>query len=65
MNHEDALRGDIHDALDPITGQSRTLMRDVRVGDLAFDPADSSLWGVRHFNGISTLVRIPPPYTDW
>jgi hypothetical protein len=27
--------------------------------------ADSSIWGVRHFNGISTLVRIPPPYDRW
>ncbi|MCW8850744.1 MAG: hypothetical protein OQJ81_12250, partial [Melioribacteraceae bacterium] len=26
---------------------------------------DNSLWGVRHFNGIVTLVRIPFPYTDW
>ena len=24
-----------------------------------------SLWGVRHYNGISTILRIAPPYTDW
>ena len=30
-----------------------------------FDRSDRSLWGVRHFNGISTLVRIPEPYTKW
>jgi hypothetical protein len=52
-------------SLDPSTGRSRVLMRDARVGDLAFNRADRSLWGVRHFNGISTLVRIPPPYTDY
>jgi hypothetical protein len=51
--------------LDPATGRSRVLMRDARVGDLALNRADRSLWGVRHLNGISTLVRIPPPYTDY
>ncbi len=52
-------------ALDLKSGKSRLLQRDARVGDLAFDASDRSLWGVRHYNGISTLVRIPPPYTEW
>jgi hypothetical protein len=52
-------------AFDLESGKSRLLQKDIRVGDLAWNPADSSLWGVRHFNGISTLVRIPPPYDDW
>jgi hypothetical protein len=52
-------------ALDPATGRTSVLQKDVRVGDLAYNPADSSLWGVRHYNGISTLVRIAPPYNDW
>ena len=47
------------------TGRHEVLMKDARVGDLAFDPADGSLWGVRHDNGFSTLVRIPPPYHEW
>ncbi len=47
------------------TGRSRTYIKTARVGDLAFDAADRSLWGVRSYNGISTLVRIPPPYTEW
>jgi hypothetical protein len=47
------------------TGSSHLLMKDVRTGDFAFNRADRSLWGVRHFNGISTLVRIPYPYTEW
>ena len=47
------------------TGRSRTYIKAGRVGDLAFNPADSSLWGVRTFNGISTLVRIPRPYVEW
>ena len=52
-------------SLNLASGRNEVLMRDARVGDLAFDPADSSLWGVRHDNGFSTLVRIPPPYHEW
>jgi hypothetical protein len=51
--------------LDPATGKTTRLMKDARVGDLAFNRQDRSLWGVRHFNGISTLVRFPHPYTDY
>lgn len=51
--------------VDPATGKSRMLLRDARIGDLAFDRSDRSLLGIRHLNGISTLVRIPPPYDDW
>ena len=40
-------------------------MKDVRIGDLAFNRADKSIWGIRHLNGIATLVRIPPPYKQW
>jgi hypothetical protein len=52
-------------ALDLASGRTRVLQRDARIGDLAFNRADNSLWGVRHDNGFSTLVRIPPPYTEW
>lgn len=52
-------------AFDLNTGRDRLLLRDGRVGDLAFNRVDRSLWGVRHYNGISTLVRIPPPYQQW
>jgi len=52
-------------ALNVDTGRSRTLMKSGRIGDLAFNQTDKSLWGVRTYNGISTLVRVPPPYTDW
>jgi hypothetical protein len=52
-------------ALDMATGKTRLLIRDSRIGDLAFNRADSSLWGVRHDNGFSTLVRIPFPYDEW
>ena len=47
------------------TGERRLLQKDVRIGDLAFDRHDRSLWGIRHMNGIATIVRIPPPYTEW
>jgi hypothetical protein len=52
-------------ALDLTTGRARMLIPDSRIGDLAFNAADSSLWGVRHDNGFSTLVRVPYPYTEW
>ncbi|HTK31857.1 MAG TPA: LpqB family beta-propeller domain-containing protein [Candidatus Saccharimonadaceae bacterium] len=51
--------------LDPATGHSRVLIRDARLGDLAFDAADRTLWAVRHLNGVSTVVRLVAPYTDW
>jgi len=47
------------------TGHSKTFIKMARTGDLAFNQADRSLWGIRSYNGISTLVRIPPPYTEW
>jgi hypothetical protein len=52
-------------ALDPATKRERVLMKDARIGDLVLNRADRSLWGIRAFNGICTLVRIPPPYTEW
>lgn len=52
-------------AFDTQTGKTRTILKDARIGDLAFNRADNSLWGVRHFNGISTVVRIPYPYEEW
>ncbi len=44
------------------TGEKQTLIKEGRIGDLAYNKADSSVWGVRHFLGLSTIVRIPPPY---
>ena len=52
-------------AVDVGTGKKRMLLRDARIGDLAFNEADRSLWGLRHLNGYVTLVRIPYPYTAW
>jgi hypothetical protein len=52
-------------ALDPRARRARILIKDLRVGELVFDRTDGSLWGIRHFNGICTLVRIPRPYQEW
>ncbi|MEE4219453.1 MAG: hypothetical protein V2I48_17710 [Xanthomonadales bacterium] len=52
-------------AIDVDSGETRSLLEDVRVGDLAFNPADRSIWGLRHADGYVTLVRIPHPYDNW
>ncbi len=52
-------------AVDLKTGKKRMLIKDARVGDLAFNAADGSVWGLRHLNGYVSLVRIPPPYKEW
>ncbi len=51
--------------VDVATGESKMLIRDGRIGDLVFNPKDHSLWGLRHLNGLVTLVRLPPPYDSW
>jgi hypothetical protein len=51
--------------LDPRTGRTKLLQRDLRVGELAFDRGSGALYGVRHLNGLTSIVRIPPPYTEW
>jgi hypothetical protein len=52
-------------AIDVDTGKKRRLLTDARIGDLALNRADKSLWGIRHQNGFVTLVRLPPPYTSF
>ena len=51
--------------LDPRTGDTRTLLLDQRIGEVAFDRSDRSIWGVRHADGLAALVRIPYPYKEW
>jgi hypothetical protein len=51
--------------LDPSTGRTKVLQRDARIGDLAFNRADRALWGIRHLNGLCTVVRMQAPYTEW
>jgi hypothetical protein len=52
-------------AVDIATGQERTLFTDARIGEIVFNPSDRSLMGVRHANGLATLVRVPYPYKEW
>jgi hypothetical protein len=47
------------------TGKSQLLLKDAHIGDLAFNRSDQSIWGIRHYNGISTIVRIESPYKQW
>ena len=41
------------------------LFKAARIGDLAFNPADRSLWGLRLKNGTVAVVRMAYPYTEW
>jgi hypothetical protein len=50
--------------LDVNTGDKKTLISHGRIGDLAFNGADRSLWAVRSFGGLATIVRLRPPYTE-
>jgi len=47
------------------TGKAEILLKDARIGELVFNRSDRSIWGVRHLNGIATLVRVPFPYKEW
>jgi hypothetical protein len=57
--HRDLVR------LDPQTKRTRVLQKDVRIGDLTYNAADRSIWGLRQLNGLSSIVRLKPPYSDW
>ncbi|MCJ7753873.1 MAG: hypothetical protein MUP13_04870, partial [Thermoanaerobaculales bacterium] len=52
-------------AVDLVTGRVTVLGKNLRIGDLAFNRQDRSLWGVQHNNGLSTLVRLAHPYRGW
>ncbi len=51
--------------VDVVSGKSRMLLRDARIGDMVLNPKDHTMWGLRHLNGLVTLVRLDPPYTTW
>jgi hypothetical protein len=51
--------------IDVDSGKKRMLLRDARIGDLAINPKDKSIWGIRHQNGYATLVRVPAPYAGF
>jgi len=47
------------------TGDTTMLLRDARIGDLAFNRTDKSIWGIRHLNGLDTMVRIRAAHDAW
>lgn len=53
------------------TGQTSMLQKDFRTGDLAFNKKDKSIWGIKHLNGYSTIVKVDKgtestdPYSTW
>jgi hypothetical protein len=47
------------------SGKAKMLIKDARIGDLAFNRADQSIWGLRHLNGYVSLVRLAAPYQEW
>ena len=44
------------------TKKTALIGRNLRVGDLVFSRGDGSLWGVRHDNGLSSIVRLERPF---
>jgi hypothetical protein len=51
--------------IDVASGETKQLIKDGRIGDLVFNKADRTLWGLRHLNGLVTLVRMDSPYEKW
>ncbi|HEY2356588.1 MAG TPA: hypothetical protein VGH86_04000 [Phenylobacterium sp.] len=51
--------------VDVASGKSRMLLKDARIGDIALNPRDKTIWGLRHLNGLVTLVKLAPPYAGW
>jgi hypothetical protein len=51
--------------VDVKTGETRMLLEDARIGEMVMNPVDRALIGIRHNNGIASLVRVPHPYTEW
>ena len=44
------------------THKNEIIARNLRVGDLVFNRKDGSLWGMRHVNGLSSIVRLEAPF---
>jgi hypothetical protein len=59
-NNSRGLRG--LNVFDLKTHRRTVIGHNLRIGDLVFCRKDGSLWGVRHDNGLSSLVRMEPPF---
>jgi hypothetical protein len=51
--------------VDVKTGETRMLLEDARIGEMVMNPVDRALIGIRHNNGVASLVRVPYPYNEW
>ena len=51
--------------VDVATGKERMLLRDARIGDIVVNPNDKAIWGLRHLNGLVTLVKLEKHYAGW
>ncbi len=51
--------------IDLPSGDTKMLIEDGRTGDLALNPADHSIWGIRSLNGLDSLVRVGPEHDSW
>ncbi|MHC1706404.1 MAG: YncE family protein [Bacteroidales bacterium] len=52
-------------AVDLKTGKSQKLIKFLRAGDLAFNKKDHCLYGIQHFNGRASIIRLIPPYKTY
>jgi hypothetical protein len=52
-------------SLDLATGKKTLIGPNIRMGDLAFNRSDRSLWGIQRADGHSILVRLPHPYQEY
>ena len=46
------------------THRTEDLASELRTGDLAFNRADNSLWGIRHHGGLTSIARMEEPYRN-
>jgi hypothetical protein len=51
-------------SVDIATGKTKVLCKNNRTGDLVYCGADSTIWGMRHDNGFTSIVMFTPPYED-
>ena len=51
--------------VDVASGRTDMLLEHARIGDIAFNRADKSIWGIRHVNGLDTLVRVRAAHDAW
>src|SRR6185295_328222 len=51
--------------VDVATGTRKLLLEHARIGDMAFNRVDKSIWGIRHVNGLDSLVRVRAAHDAW